>query len=91
MNKAEYKAYEEAVAQFFAREGISHLSPGEMVDEFSRRSCDCCRTRLAGARHEALSYNRQTQSVEVYEVCSNCLYYDEYGQLDDLTMIMMED
>ena len=30
-------------------------------------------------------------TIEEYEVCQDCLYYAEYGELDDMTMMDMEE
>lgn len=58
---------------------------------FSNAWCDCCGTHLVGDRYHASGYNPETKEVQEYEVCQDCLYYAEYGQLDDMTMMDMED
>ena len=58
---------------------------------FTYRACDCCGTRLAGDRQMASGYNPIMDEVFEYEVCQDCLYYAEYGTLDDMTMMDMED
>ena len=44
--------------------GVESFAPGHVAagdsdndDEFSRRPCDCCGTRLAGSRHDAFVLN----------------------------------
>lgn len=61
----------------------------ECMDEpyFSWRSCDCCGGMLGGNREHATGWNPTTKEIQEYEVCQNCIYYAEYGQLDDMTMM----
>jgi len=69
-------------------------SCGEIINDdegyFSRHSCDCCRTRLGGQRYHASGWNPKHKTVFCYEVCRNCLYYAEYGRLDDQAMLELE-
>ena len=59
---------------------------------FSWSSCDCCGTTLGGDREYASGYNPATKGIQEYSICSDCVYYAEYGQLDDMTMMdMVED
>jgi len=116
MNKADYAAYQEAVKDFFEREGITNLSTGhyrcpeckvefddagncpqcgadrECLNEpyFSRRSCDCCGSQFGGDREFATGYNPTTGEVQEYSICVDCGYYVEYGRLDDMTMLKVE-
>jgi len=90
MTREEYTSYEKRVAAFFEREGITNLSTdyeknGEAY--FSWRPCDCCGTPLGGNRKHATGYNPTTKEIYEYEVCQDCIYYAEYGQLDDMTML----
>ncbi len=89
MTKQEYADYEATVAEFFSH-GLNNLSSrGESF--FSWRPCQCCGTHLGGDRYECDGYNGQTEEVEEYDcVCSDCVYYAEYGQLDDQTMLDIE-
>ena len=83
----------------FSQDGLPHGvkcgcgNTKEMLEEpsFSMQSCDCCGTHLGGDRYKATGYNPQLKEVFVYEICGDCLYYSEYGQLDDMTMMDMED
>lgn len=90
MTHSEYRTYEANVKAFFAREGIENLSL-ESEDEgtFSWRNCECCNRQLGGTRYDAKGYHRATKQVFEYVVCSDCVYYAEYGQLDDTTMMDM--
>ena len=99
MTKEEYAEYEQSVASFFEREGVTNLSrryfPFTDDDDceeeyFSWRRCECCGTRLGGNRLMASGYNPETKEVYEYEICSDCEYYAEYGQLDDMTMMDIE-
>lgn len=96
MDKKEYADYEAAVAHFFESEGINCLTLSFNDDEpcepyFSWQSCDCCGTTLGGDRYEASAYHTATKQILEYEICPDCLYYAEYGQLDDQTMLDMEE
>lgn len=95
MTRDEYQAYQERVKQFMDSEGINNLSP-KLSDEespsFSAMPCDCCKTTLAGDRWTASGYNPTTKEVHHFDsVCNDCIYYAEYGQLDDMTMADMEE
>lgn len=57
---------------------------------FSNRPCDCCKTYLAGNRCHATGYNPEEKQIQEYDVCEDCVYYAEYGQLDDQTMMEIE-
>jgi hypothetical protein len=104
MTAKEYAAYEANVARFFEREGLDNLSTlptedddGEPIEDrtgepyFSNRPCECCRRRWAGDRYDCNGYNPTTRKVqEPYAVCVDCVYYAEYGRLDDMTMLDVE-
>jgi hypothetical protein len=96
MTKAEYLAYEKAVQSFFEREGVNNLSfvseeEGLCEPFFSWRRCDCCGTHLGGDRYHCNGYNPTTKEVQEYDcVCGDCVYYAEYGRLDDMTMMEVE-
>lgn len=64
----------------------------ECVDEpfFSWRPCDCCGSSLGGNREHATGYNREKDEIREYTVCEDCIYYAEYGRLDDTTMDEIE-
>ncbi len=90
MTKQEYKAYQETVAEFFSH-GLNNLSPvsddnGNWEEFFSWSPCDCCGSPLGGNRYSCNGYNGKTGEIEEYTVCTDCVYYAEYGRLDDSTM-----
>ncbi len=95
-NKADYEAYKKDVAAFFEREGLDCLTTvseeeGCTEPYFSWRSCDCCGCHLGGNRYDCNGYNPTTKEVQDgYSVCEDCVYYVEYGQLDDMTMMRLE-
>lgn len=94
MNKQEYRAYELAVARFFDREGIANLSTvdGNTEPDFSWGHCECCGSHLGGDRYDCSGFNPTTKEVQgTYSVCPDCVYYAEYGQLDDTTMMEIEE
>lgn len=101
MNRQEYEAYESAVADFFESEGLQNLSIITTDSDedcetsesyFSWQPCECCCRSLAGDRYDCNGYNPDTEEVQgPYSVCVDCVYYAEYGQLDDMTMLDIED
>lgn len=91
MTKREYAAYERDVAAFFQAEGITNLSPVQDEPFFSTYMCECCLRPLAGDRYKASGFNPTTEEITTYEVCTDCIYYVSYGQLDDETMLDMEE
>lgn len=92
MNRSDYIRYQHNVREFFTRDGIENLS---IVDNdenqephFSWRHCDCCGTTLGGNRYDCNGYNQTTEEIQDgYVVCEDCVYYAEYGWLDDQTML----
>lgn len=61
----------------------------EQEPYFSWYPCECCGRNLGGAREDVCTL---TALGEIWEgaVCVNCIYYIEYGQLDDQTMMEIE-
>lgn len=56
---------------------------------FSGRACDLCGCELGGDRYPAHAF---VNNVLVHlDVCSYCLYFVNYGQLDDATMQDMQE
>lgn len=98
MTKQEYKEYEEAVALFFQKEGLDCLTTSDSEEDgavepyFSWRACDVCCRPEGGDRYDCSGYNPTTDEVQTgYSVCADCLYYVEYGCLDDDTMMSLTD
>ena len=61
-------------------------------NEFSSVSCDMCGSPLAGERNLAVLIQPKGAGSDVdYDVCPDCVYYIEYGQLDDQSMLDIED
>lgn len=59
---------------------------------FSWRSCECCGSNLGGDRYDVVTNDRDTLEIQgPFSVCSDCCYYVEYGTLDDMTMLYMEE
>lgn len=58
---------------------------------FSWSSCDCCHTPLGGDRVHATGYNPTTEEIMEFSVCIDCIYYSEYGCLDDMTMDSLDE
>ncbi len=56
---------------------------------FSWSCCDICNTRLGGDRYYAHGINKDNKIIH-FDICSDCLMYLNYGQLDDMTMLDTE-
>lgn len=95
MTASEYDEYAKRVGDFFA-DWLQNLSAipdddGNVEPFFSWRRCDVCRTSLGGDRYHCNGYNGRTGEVEEYDyVCADCVYFAEYGRLDDTTMAEVE-
>ena len=57
---------------------------------FSWRSCEVCHSPLGGDRYHVNGINSKTNEVICFEACPDCVYYAEYGQLDDMTMMEID-
>lgn len=63
----------------------------ELAEEssFSWSECESCGSTLGGNRHPAHALDKENRLYHLM-VCEDCLYYLNYGQLDDMTMMDME-
>lgn len=57
---------------------------------FSWSECDACGSTLGGNRHPAHGRDSNGDILHL-SICEDCLYYLNYGQLDDMTMMEMEE
>ena len=92
MNAQEYKEYQKRVEEFV--EDMNYISPiydedGDSQEYFSWAACDCCVRPLGGTRYKMQGYYREHE-YDTFAVCGDCLYYLEYGRLDDMTMMEIE-
>lgn len=88
MTKTEYAEYVQRVDDFFKREGINCLSSGGNEPFSSAQSCQCCGDSLYGDRYHCTAYHPETNEILEYEsICTDCVYFVEHGQLDDMTML----
>lgn len=72
-------------------EGITNLSSTSEEPFFSWHACECCGSSLGGNRENCNGYNPTTKEIKEYEyICDDCIYYAEYGRLDDMTMQEIE-
>lgn len=101
-DKADYEKYTKDVARFIESAGIDFLSTGcSALDHtatghenrehsepwFSWRPCDCCKSTLGGMREYLFGCLKGTSEQVHFEICEDCVYYIEYGKLDDATML----
>lgn len=100
--KQDYEEYQKTIAMFIEREELSFLSTGTNDGEhgdidpwFSWRPCPCCKSPLGGMREYLWAWSGAkegyTPGIRVeFEICQDCVYYLEYGKLDDSTMLRVE-
>lgn len=93
MTSAEYKDYEARVKAFFEREEIEVLGQPTNEPFFSHNYCECCGRPLGGNRYTVGAFfkGREKQKQDItYDICVDCWYYVTYGQLDDMTMMEID-
>lgn len=61
----------------------------EVEGSFSWQSCEICGSGLGGDRHPVHAVAADG-SILHFDACIDCVYYMEYGRLDDMTMLDME-
>jgi hypothetical protein len=88
MNKKEYRKYQERVENFLQSEGIKIIcvKDYDQAGGFSKFPCECCGSGLGGER-----YTMTADNGFEYDVCRDCAYYLECGQLDDRTMMEIKE
>ena len=91
MTRADYENYVSAVSAFMEREGLANLSSTDGETFISSRPCECCGDPLQGEREECNGYNPTAKQIQTYTVCTDCVYFAEYGQLPDAIMAAIED
>lgn len=95
MTKKEYEEYKLKVEEFFSH-GLNNLSvkttEGEAIEPyFSWSPCRCCGTSIGGDRYDCDGYNGTTKEIEEHDcICDDCVYFAEYGELDNKTMMDIE-
>lgn len=57
---------------------------------FSRSSCDVCSCSLRGDRYPVHGFEKNHKEPIHFDACVDCMYYVEYGRLDDTTMDRIE-
>jgi len=55
---------------------------------FSWAQCDFCGSTLGGTREPA--HARIDDVIHHFDICCDCVYYVNYGRLDDLTMLEID-
>lgn len=92
---ADYRRYQEAVDRFLrdnrVESGLYAPSKesaeyGDPQPYFSWSPCGCCERGLGGDR-EDYEFVRTNDRVFEAAICTDCVYYLAYGQLDDMTML----
>lgn len=91
MTPAEYDDYRERVGEWFDRHHLAHVTPisdgeGNIEPYFSWRRCIVCGA-IAGDRYNIAGVDMSTGDVREFScVCTDCVYFAEYGRLDDRQM-----
>ncbi len=103
MTKQEYTEYQESFKN--GSKGFAAWSSGFYLDcqdcynnehnilnegHFSSQACEICGSRLGGDRFAAHALDDNNEIIH-FEICTDCVYYMEYGQLDDMTMLGVEE
>lgn len=71
--------------------GCSGSDENDCEPYFSHRRCECCNRPYGGDRYDCSGYVPENNAVsDVFSVCGDCMYYAEYGALDDTTMAEIE-
>ena len=89
MNNKQYLEFQKAIAFFQMKNNVRpgcHSPNGE--ESFSWLKCDCCGSKLACTR-ENLTFITNDGGEFGAEICSDCVYFLEYGCLDDRQMMEM--
>lgn len=58
---------------------------------YSWSNCDVCNRNLSGKRYNCQGLTKNNNIIEDIEVCLDCVYYMALGQLDNATMLNLED
>ena len=86
MTEKEYKEYEQRVESYYKDNEFDVSSPMDDESFFSHRPCECCKRPEAGQRYNVCFGTVGKQETVIASLCPDCLYYSQYGQLDDVTM-----
>lgn len=62
----------------------------QCIDEFGVHSCELCGSPKAGTRRCVVRIHPLEENL-YYSVCVDCEHVVEYGQLDDMSMLEIED
>ncbi len=98
MNATQYAQYEANVASFLQQNKVKPGCHGPLNQEpdpgfepfFSWQPCECCRSPLGGNRETYSFATEPDFSTFEADICTDCVYYLAYGQLDDMAMLEIE-
>lgn len=62
----------------------------EVEGNFSWRPCEICGSHLCDDGYPAHCVDNDGEILH-WEICTDCVYYLEYGRLDDMTMLEIDD
>lgn len=93
MTRAEYDTYVAYFNGFMAREGLQNLSLRLDCQEpyFSWGYCEVCGRPEGGDRYDCNGWSERDKEVKEFVACEDCVYFAEYGRLDDTTMQELEE
>lgn len=88
-NIDDYRLYQAAFAE--GTEGFEIVTSGDEWG-FSWSPCGICNRPLGGERYAMILTNPGPDTPVIETLgCCDCVYYAEYGRLDDLTMLSVGD
>lgn len=71
-------------------DGDTFNAHNEDEGSFSWQSCELCGSFLGGDRFAAHGIEGPNHEITHYNICTDCVYYVNYGQLDDMSMLEIE-
>lgn len=57
---------------------------------FSYLACECCGHTENGDRYHCSGFHPQAGNILCFDVCPDCMYFSQYGQLEDKIMLEIE-
>lgn len=96
MTKVEYKKYQQRFENFMRDNVLNNISlvsdkDGNYKGYFTWNLCPVCGNNLGHTGYNCNGYSDKYGIMEFDNVCEDCIYYAEYGKLDDMTMLEMEE
>jgi len=94
MTRKGFYFWEQRVTAFLRKNNLDTFSreDEDSEGEFSWRACECCGSRLGGTRYNVVGYDHKREEiVGPWSICTDCLFYNEYGHIGDGYMVGIGD